>query len=190
MATEKSSGRNKENNREGSKERGREGSAKSAEDTREPKVSPTGDMLTAHLLAMLNGWSAYGYELAQKLEESGLGSYNKGTIYRLLRQMEESGLVSSNWDTSKDGPARRIYDMTEVGKLFLNNWMKMVQLHQNFVLDLMEMNPLMPKLRRRESENAGTSSRTERSASPESSQRKRPARKKPTRKSDTSGRPK
>jgi DNA-binding PadR family transcriptional regulator len=63
-----------------------------------PKVSPSGDMLTAHLLAMLNGWSAYGYELAQRLEESGVGTYNKGSIYRLLRQLEDSGMVSSKWD--------------------------------------------------------------------------------------------
>ena len=38
-----------------------EKSEKSAES---PKVSPTGDMLTAHLLAMLNGWSAYSIRFA------------------------------------------------------------------------------------------------------------------------------
>lgn len=108
-----------------------------------PKLSPSGDMLTAHLLAMLNGWSAYGYELAQRLEESGLGTYNKGSIYRLLRQLEESGMVSSTWDTSKDGPARRIYDLTDGGSLFLENWMTMIKMHQNFITGLMEMNPLM-----------------------------------------------
>lgn len=108
-----------------------------------PKVSPSGDMLTAHLLAMLNGWSAYGYELAQRLEESGLGSYNKGSIYRLLRQLEDSGMVSSKWDTSKDGPARRIYDLTDTGSLFLENWMSMIKMHQNFITGLLEMNPLI-----------------------------------------------
>lgn len=108
-----------------------------------PKVSPSGDMLTAHLLAMLNGWSAYGYELAQRLEESGLGTYNKGSIYRLLRQLEDSGMVSSTWDTSKDGPARRIYDLTDGGSLFLENWMTMIKMHQNFISGLMDMNPLM-----------------------------------------------
>jgi PadR family transcriptional regulator PadR len=108
-----------------------------------PKVSPTGDMLTAHLLAMLNGWSAYGYELAQRLEEAGLGQYNKGSIYRILRQMEVSGLVSSTWDTSKDGPARRIYDLTDTGSLFLKNWITMADMHRKFIASMMEMNPLM-----------------------------------------------
>ncbi len=113
-----------------------------------PKVSPTGDMLTAHLLAMLNGWSAYGYELAQRLDEAGLGNYNKGSIYRILRQMEDSGLVSSVWDTSKDGPARRIYDLTETGSLFLKNWIIMADMHRNFITSLLEMNPLMPSITR------------------------------------------
>ncbi len=108
-----------------------------------PKVSPSGDMLTAHLLAMLKGWSAYGYELAQRLEESGLGTYNKGSIYRLLRQLEQSGMVSSEWDTSNDGPARRIYDLTANGSLFLENWLAMIKLHQSFISGLMQMNPLM-----------------------------------------------
>lgn len=111
-----------------------------------PKVSPTGDMLTAHLLAMLNGWSAYGYELAQRLEEAGLGSYNKGSIYRNLRQMEDSGLVSSSWDTSKDGPARRIYDLTDTGSLFLKNWITMADMHRNFLKTMIEMNPLIPSM--------------------------------------------
>jgi PadR family transcriptional regulator, regulatory protein PadR len=113
------------------------------QDSSGPKVSASGDMLTAHLLAMLKGWSAYGYELAQRLEESGLGTYNKGSIYRLLRQLEESGMVSSKWDTSNDGPARRIYDLTSNGSLFLENWLAMIKMHQNFIAGLMEMNPLM-----------------------------------------------
>lgn len=113
-----------------------------------PKVSPSGDMLTAHLLAMLNGWSAYGYELAQRLEEAGLGSYNKGSIYRMLRQMEDSGLVSSTWDTSKDGPARRIYDLTDMGSMFLKNWMVMADMHRNFIASMLEMNPLMSSMAR------------------------------------------
>ena len=124
----------------------KDGGEESKKESKGPKVSPTGDMLTAHLLALLNGWSAYGYELAQRLEEAGLGHYNKGSIYRILRQMEDSGLVSSSWDTSKDGPARRIYDMTDAGSMFLKNWMVMAEMHRNFLVSMMEMNPLMPKM--------------------------------------------
>lgn len=95
---------------------------------------PTGDMLTAHLLAMLKGWSAYGYELAQRLNEAGFGDYNKGTIYRALRNMESLGFVSSTWDTTSSGPARRVYSLTKTGALFLHNWLSLLDMHRS-VLD-------------------------------------------------------
>lgn len=94
---------------------------------------PTGDMLNAHLLAMLKGISAYGYELAQRLNEAGFGAYNKGTVYRALRQMEQLGLVSSMWDTSSSGPARRMYSMTHAGSMFLQNWMALIDLHRSML---------------------------------------------------------
>ena len=95
-------------------------------------------MLTANLLAMLKGWTAYGYDLAQRLEEAGLGEYNKGTIYRTLRQMEAMGLVSSMWDTSLGGPARRMYSLTTAGNLFLTNWLAILDTHKAMVQTLLE----------------------------------------------------
>ena len=88
------------------------------------------DMLTANLLAMLKGWSAYGYDLVQRLEDAGFGEYNKGTVYRALRHMEAMGLVSSAWDTSSTGPARRMYQLTKAGSIFLENWIQMVDSHR------------------------------------------------------------
>lgn len=90
-------------------------------------------MLTAHLLAMLRGWSAYGYELAQRLHAEGVGEYNKGTVYRTLRHMEHLGLVSSIWDTSTAGPARRMYTLTQAGSLFLTNWLSMLEFHRQLL---------------------------------------------------------
>lgn len=89
-----------------------------------------GEMLTAHLLAMLKDWSGYGYELAQRLEDAGFGRYNTGSLYRTLRQMESLGLISSLWDTSAGGPARRMYSLTLAGKLFLDNWMTLLDFHR------------------------------------------------------------
>ena len=96
---------------------------KSPKSEKQSTANPAGDMLTANLLAMLNGWQACGYDLIARLKESGLGEYNSGTIYRALRQMEKSGLVSSMWDTSEDGPAKRLYSVTQGGSLFLKNWL-------------------------------------------------------------------
>lgn len=94
---------------------------------------PTGDMLNAHLLAMLKDWSAYGYELVQRLNGAGFGAYNTGTVYRALRHMEQLGLVSSMWDTSAAGPARRMYSLTQAGTLFLSNWLTMLDMHRRLI---------------------------------------------------------
>jgi len=44
---------------------------------------------------------------------------NPGTFYRTLRQMEKDGMVSSSWDTSEGGPARRVYSITDAGEAYL-----------------------------------------------------------------------
>ncbi len=103
------------------------------EDSSGTSVHPTGEMLNAHLLAMLKGWSAYGYELVQRLNEAGFGEYNKGSIYRALRQMEGLGLVTSIWDTSSAGPARRMYSLTFAGTLFLKNWLALLDVHRDML---------------------------------------------------------
>ncbi|RLA44459.1 MAG: poly-beta-hydroxybutyrate-responsive repressor [Gammaproteobacteria bacterium] len=97
------------------------------------------EMLTAHLLALLKNWSGYGYELAKKLEDAGYGGYNSGTLYRTLRQMEKTGLISSLWDTSTDGPARRIYSVTKTGSLFLTNWFTLLDMHKAALNSFMKM---------------------------------------------------
>lgn len=101
--------------------------------------SPPGDMLTANLLALLKGWQACGYELMNRLNEEGLGEYNSGTIYRNLRQAEKLGLVSSMWDTSADGPARRMYNLTAAGSLFLTNWIALLETHRNALEGFMDL---------------------------------------------------
>jgi poly-beta-hydroxybutyrate-responsive repressor len=108
-----------------------------AKHSNKPGAHAASDMLTAHLLAMLKGWTAYGYDLAQRLEDAGLGDYNKGTIYRTLRQMETMGLVSSNWDTSLGGPARRMYSLTAAGSLFLQSWLTILDSHKAMVESLL-----------------------------------------------------
>jgi len=89
-----------------------------------------GDLLTTTLLAMLRNWNAYGYQLAQQLAEAGLPAFDSGTVYRTLRQLERTGLVSSFWDTSESGPARRMYSLTKAGELFLSSWIDVLGRYQ------------------------------------------------------------
>jgi len=89
-----------------------------------------GDLLTTTLLAFLRNWNAYGYQLAQQLAEAGLPAFDSGTVYRTLRQLERSGLVSSFWDTSESGPARRMYSLTRAGEIFLSSWIDVLGKYQ------------------------------------------------------------
>src|SRR5215469_9070640 len=65
---------------------------------------------------------AYGYELIRGLATFGFVMLNPGPLYRVLRQMEKDGLVASSWDTSRQGPARRLYSITEAGEKYLKLW--------------------------------------------------------------------
>ena len=89
-----------------------------------------GDLLTTSLLAFLRNWNAYGYQLTQQLAEAGLPAFDSGTVYRTLRQLERSGLVSSFWDTSESGPARRMYSLTKAGEIFLSGWIDILGKYQ------------------------------------------------------------
>ena len=101
-----------------------------------------GEMLSTSLLAFLKGWNAYGYQLAQKLAAAGLPESDSGTVYRTLRQLEKSGMVSSFWDTSESGPARRMYTLTKTGELFLSGWIDVLQNYQKVLSFALE--GLMP----------------------------------------------
>jgi DNA-binding PadR family transcriptional regulator len=45
-----------------------------------------------------------------------------GNLYRLLRALEEEELVSSEWDDSSPGPAKRRYAITPAGEQLLDHW--------------------------------------------------------------------
>jgi PadR family transcriptional regulator PadR len=80
------------------------------------------NLLVPYLLLALNYYRAHGYLLQQYLRTLGFFGVDITTIYRTLRQMEKQGLVNSAWDTEAQGPARRVYGLTDAGRLFLESW--------------------------------------------------------------------
>ena len=92
-----------------------------------------GDLLSSSLLAFLRRWNAYGYQLVRELATAGLASFDSATVYRTLRQLERAGLVSSFWDTSESGPARRMYSLTKAGETFLELWMELFGRYQKIL---------------------------------------------------------
>src|SRR5680860_472103 len=78
--------------------------------------------LQPFLLLALEQWQSHGYELIRRMSGFGFEALDRGSVYRTLRQLEKDGLVVSGWDTSKEGPARRLYTLTDAGRIYLNTW--------------------------------------------------------------------
>lgn len=97
------------------------------------------------LLLMLREWSSYGYELMEKMTAFGFGAMNPGTMYRALRQMEKDGMVSSHWDTSGIGPARRVYSITEAGEAYLEFWASSLEQHRKMMETFFQLYTGRPK---------------------------------------------
>lgn len=75
------------------------------------------------LLLLLLQQPGHGYELLERLaNQPDMPQADPGLLYRTLRQMERQGLLSSAWDTSGEGPARRQYRVTDEGIEFLHAW--------------------------------------------------------------------
>jgi poly-beta-hydroxybutyrate-responsive repressor len=80
------------------------------------------DLLTPYILLLLSTYQMHGYVLLQRLTELGLGLFDPATVYRTLRAMERDGLIASHWDTASEGPARRVYGLTDAGSAMLDSW--------------------------------------------------------------------
>jgi PadR family transcriptional regulator, regulatory protein PadR len=99
---------------------------------RKAKAQPT-NWAQPVILVMLREWNSYGYEMMERMAEFGLEATNPGTLYRTLRHMEKNGAVKSAWDTSKGGPPRRVYSITDAGEAYLEFWARALEQYQRNV---------------------------------------------------------
>ena len=74
------------------------------------------------LLLLLAESPAHGYELIDRLRPFGFEISDPATIYKTLRGMEQDGIVTSQWELSSRGPARRVYSLTSDGRDLLESW--------------------------------------------------------------------
>jgi len=74
------------------------------------------------LLLLLAEEPSHGYDLLLRLADLGVRQIDPGGLYRALRAMEQEGLVSSTWEASDLGPARRTYEITAEGLDWLHAW--------------------------------------------------------------------
>ncbi len=67
------------------------------------------------LLILAEGENHGGYILNALKERLQNFSCDSAGVYRTLNQLETEGAVIANWDTSKPGPAKKIYKITDIG---------------------------------------------------------------------------
>ncbi|AOV07519.1 poly-beta-hydroxybutyrate-responsive repressor [Sporosarcina ureilytica] len=89
---------------------------------KQPNLGVPRNFLIPITLLHLRDWNTHGYELMEKITQFGIQSIDQGNFYRILRQLEKDNLVSSTWDTTSSGPAKRIYSITEAGEQYLDIW--------------------------------------------------------------------
>ncbi len=77
----------------------------------------------AAILLLLGERSSHGYDLLERLPSvTGEERVDVGNLYRVLRALEEQGLVTSEWDETLPGPAKRTYELTPAGHAALERW--------------------------------------------------------------------
>lgn len=67
------------------------------------------------VLRVLADGPTYGYAIAARLDDAGLGAVKGGTLYPLLARFEAAGLVEVEWRPGEGGPGRKYYALTGAG---------------------------------------------------------------------------
>lgn len=67
---------------------------------------------------------SYGYELAAEWQAHAFtdASIEAAALYKTLRQLEENDCVTSEWDVTGKGPAKRVYRLTPHGEQHFAEW--------------------------------------------------------------------
>jgi DNA-binding PadR family transcriptional regulator len=101
-------------------------------DTEMPK-----ELQESVLMIGLGNGESHGYELGEYLRSNHL-PLDLATVYRRLQSMERRGLITSRWDSSASGPARRVYSLTELGFTSLRSEILQLRTLQNLLGELLE----------------------------------------------------
>ncbi|MFV8064801.1 PadR family transcriptional regulator [Streptococcus pluranimalium] len=79
-------------------------------------------VLEGCVLEMIAQEEIYGYELVQKLRQSGFENMVGGTIYPLLQKLEKKGYIRGQIKLSPDGPDRKYFTITRDGEIYLTEF--------------------------------------------------------------------
>ena len=94
-------------------------------------------VLEVCVLRVLADGETYGYAIASRLTDGGLGVVKGGTLYPLLNRLETAGLVTVEWRAGDGGPGRKYYLLTDEGHRELHNtagqWSLFTDLTRGFI---------------------------------------------------------
>ena len=93
------------------------------------------------VLAILAKKALHGYRIVQSLTAmpmfKGHAPDNTG-VYRFLSAMEDRGLLTSAWDLSGSGPAKKLFDLTNQGRKCLAKWVATLREYRRQIGELLE----------------------------------------------------
>ena len=70
------------------------------------------------ILAVLSRNACYAVDIINELKKAQV-IVVEGTLYPLLTRQKNAGLLSYRWEESPQGPPRKYYELTELGKIYL-----------------------------------------------------------------------
>jgi len=77
-------------------------------------------LLELCILNALRKESLYGFDIVKKLRDIRGLVISEGTVYPLLSRLRRDGFVQTKLKESKEGPARKYYELTPKGQKILN----------------------------------------------------------------------
>lgn len=87
------------------------------------------------VLLVISEQDKYGYQLVN--EVSKIVNVNEGTIYPLLKRLTNEHYCETYLEQSAEGPARKYYKITHVGRGYLNQltkeWLEFSKLVNDFI---------------------------------------------------------
>jgi PadR family transcriptional regulator PadR len=82
------------------------------------------------ILLILSKRDAYASDIINQLKENHL-IVVEGTLYPLLTRQKNAALLSYRWEESSQGPPRKYYTITEIGRVYLKDldrsWSELVE---------------------------------------------------------------
>lgn len=94
---------------------------------------PPREILASFVLLAVSMHRAHGYVIEEQLRALGLLGIGMSTLYRTLRQMEREGYLESTWEPGPTGPARRVYTLTDAGKVWLDTSAAMLDAYRQTI---------------------------------------------------------